>query len=220
MQTAVRRRLGQRELARHMATVVIEYIDPDSGEPYWHNPRTGWKTWTKPVLLMGETANKVVKLPKTIEEFFGMLINRLFGDVLGGYLGEKGVCKLGVYRLLTEVYVYLQWPASTAKGIRRRDCATNAVIRKYFNLYSVNVQYDFFAILTSNALTRTAKIVCSSSTAPDTRGTTNTRTSHRVQSTTTRSAIGTMVRRIAGHGGEQGHAGAAALPVPWCCGGG
>ena len=166
MQTAIRRRLGQRELARHMATVVIEYIDPDSGEPYWHNPRTGWKTWTKPVLLMGETANKVVKLPKTIEEFFGMLINRLFGDVLGGYLGEKGVCKLGVYRLLTEVYVYLQWPASTAKGRRRRDCVTNALTHtaKVFlllnisvssSLYSVNVQCDFFAIpvLTSNALT-------------------------------------------------------------------
>ena len=125
MQTAVQRRLGQRELARHMATVVIKYIDSDSG--FVHNQRTGWKTWTKPPLLMGETANKVVKLPKTIEEFFGMLINRLFGDVLGGYLGEKGVCKLGVYRLLTEVYVYLQWPASTAKGRRRRDCVTNAL---------------------------------------------------------------------------------------------
>jgi hypothetical protein len=75
MQTAVRRRLGQRELARHMATVVIEYIDPESGEPYWHNPRTGWKTWTKPPLLMGETANKVVKLPKSIEEFCVACVN-------------------------------------------------------------------------------------------------------------------------------------------------
>ena len=90
-----------------MATVVIEYIDPDSGEPYWHNPRTGWKTWTKPVLLMGETANKVVKLPKTIEEFCGMLINRLFGDVFRWLFGCIWVSRVCVgcvyirYRLLT-----------------------------------------------------------------------------------------------------------------------
>ena len=77
-----------------MATVVIKYIDSDSG--FVHNQRTGWKTWTKPPLLMGETANKVVKLPKTIEEFCGMLINRLFLEVCSGvfrcvrwvYLGE------------------------------------------------------------------------------------------------------------------------------------
>ena len=73
-----------------MATVVIKYIDSDSG--FVHNQRTGWKTWTKPPLLMGETANKVVKLPKTIEEFCGMLINRLFGGVVQVCSGVLGGC--------------------------------------------------------------------------------------------------------------------------------
>ena len=30
-----------------MKEVVQKFIDPESGEPYWYNPRTGASQWTK-----------------------------------------------------------------------------------------------------------------------------------------------------------------------------
>lgn len=52
-----------------LASVIIEYVDYESGAPFYVNPHTGSKKWTKPVLLGKLNCNLSIKLPPVGEEF-------------------------------------------------------------------------------------------------------------------------------------------------------
>jgi hypothetical protein len=48
---------------RSHCQVVKRYIDPSTKRPYWHNPLTGYVSWTKPTLLLDLDSTYAVVLP-------------------------------------------------------------------------------------------------------------------------------------------------------------
>lgn len=69
IQAQWRRQLARRHMLSLLEGVIAKYIDPDSGEAYWHNTRTGESSWEKPSILGSDDVQSSVALPDADEEF-------------------------------------------------------------------------------------------------------------------------------------------------------
>ena len=62
-------RVARKRISSMLSSVVVEYIDGETGVPFYVNPLTGTTLWHKPTLLYGADCMTSIKLAIPGEEF-------------------------------------------------------------------------------------------------------------------------------------------------------